>query len=388
LFYEPNAYRVLPLRNVFDKNSEKNKCGFYIGEYLNRSGCYDKDGNSDVIKALIEVFKGREIIIKETSDPQAIVQEKADRSITPQEACMRVEGGLFPVADLKDYLSEIMPNLENFIAPHAVGRIGVSSSGSYGFMEDNSLRVSRDYPVKNNKNKTGAIEIFNHPKSLSSGQIPQWRYIGGIDSYDRDESTTDSLGSIIIFDTWTETIAAEFTGRPDFANDFYETCKRLLTYYGAKANYENLNIGLFTYFKNHNCLNLLVDRPSILKQMDFVKGEPSGNAAKGTPPTKHINAWGRRLQAEWMKRTGVNDDIDDHTINLRKIRSIGYIKEAIHWHPDANADRISAMNMVMILWEEVKKIIENGYEELDEINNKANDDFFKKNYFNNGYRAR
>ena len=387
LFYQAKAYRVLSLINVFDKNASKNKCGFYIGEYLNRAGCYDKDGNSDVIKALIEVFKGREVIIKETSDPQAIVQEKADRSITPQEACMRVEGNLFPVSDLKDYLSDIQPNLDNFLGPHSVGRIGIDASGNPVFMSDTSLSVTREYPLKNNKNKKGAVEVFEHPQKMSGGGIPSYRYIAGIDSYDRDESTTDSLGSIIIFDTWTETIAAEFTGRPDFASDFYETCKRLLMYYNAKANYENLNLGLFTYFKNNNCLNLLVDRPSILRQMDFVKGEPSGNAAKGTPPTKHINAWGRRLQADWMKKVGVNENIDDHTINLRKIRSIAYIKEAIHWHIDANADRISAMNMVMILWEEVKKIIESGYNEDEVISDKSKDNFFKVNYNGFGYKG-
>lgn len=36
-------------------------------------------------------------------------------------------------------------------------------------------------------------------------------------------------------------------------------------------------------------------------------------------------------------------------LNLHKIRSIGYIKECIAWNSDINADRVSAMGMLMIL---------------------------------------
>ena len=379
LFYSPEGYRVYSMPNVFDKNAIKSRCAFYHGEYLNRSGCYDKDGNSDVIKALIQVFQDREVVIKSTKDPNAIVQEKADRSITPQEACMRTEGNLFPVADLKDYLSDIMPNLDKFVSGHLIGRLGLDSVGDPKFMPDNFVSVIREFPIKDNKNKYGAIEIFTPPQTQGDGKVPSYRYIAGIDSYDRDESTTDSLGSIIVFDTWTEQIVAEYTGRPEFATDFYEICFRLIKFYNAIANFENMNTGIYTYFKNKGCSYLFCDTPEVLKSMELSKGGGIGNTGKGTPPTKGINAWGRRLQSEWMRKVTASEDIDDFTPNLRKIRSVGYIKECIAWHIDINADRVSAMNMVMILWKELEQIIENSFSE-DEETNLDEDPFFMQNY--------
>ena len=52
--------------------------------------------------------------------------------------------------------------------------------------------------------------------------------------------------------------------------------------------------------------------------------------------------------------------------NLRRIRSIGYIKEAIAWNPDINTDRVSAMDMVMILREDRKKYVDKFDEQKEE----------------------
>ena len=43
------------------------------------------------------------------------------------------------------------------------------------------------------------------------------------------------------------------------------------------------------------------------------------------------------------------EEKEEVLLNLHKIRSIGYIKEAIAWNADINADRVSAMGMLMIL---------------------------------------
>ena len=91
LFYNPKGYKVLPMKNVFDMNASGD-CSLFIPEYLNRSGCYDENGNSNVIKALLQVCYDRRIVRDNSSDPMAIVQEEADRPITPQEAVMKKIG--------------------------------------------------------------------------------------------------------------------------------------------------------------------------------------------------------------------------------------------------------------------------------------------------------
>src|SRR5690606_16429610 len=125
LFYQPSAYEIYGIPNVFDKNATgEHKCGFFWGGYMNRNGCYDEDtGEPDVIKALIEIFKARYKIKYSSSDPSAITQKKAEEPITPQEAIMRTEGTVFPVSDLKEHLENIMVKRESFLAEHYVGEL-------------------------------------------------------------------------------------------------------------------------------------------------------------------------------------------------------------------------------------------------------------------------
>lgn len=397
LFYYPEGYRVYSMGNVFDKTSGKGRCAFFFPEYLNRKHCYDKDGNSDIVKALVEILEDRETVRKGTNDPHALTQEKADRPITPQEAIMRKEGSVFPVTQLKEYLAEISPTLESFVAEHLVGSITITEEGA-NFHHLLDTYPIRDFPLKDNLNKYGAIEIFEPPVKNAYGNISPHRYIAGIDTYDDDESTTTSLGSIFVFDLWTDRIVAEYTGRPETANKFYEICASLLIYYNAKANYENNKKGLYAWFVNNNVDYLLCDTPSILKDMHLAKGEGFGNKAVGTNANVRINALGRRLQADWMIKQAYQEVADVHPIgevdvenieeqvskrlavqNYRKIRSIGYLKEAISWNPDGNFDRVSAMGMLMILKLDRERYID-SYREEEIIDDLANDEFFSRNY--------
>ena len=93
---------------------------------------------------------------------------------------------------------------------------------------------------KNKDNKLeGAVEIFNMPERDLNGKVFSDRYIAGMDPYDDDVSETTSLGSIFILDLWLDKIVAEYTGRPMFADDFYEICRRICLFYNARMNYEN-----------------------------------------------------------------------------------------------------------------------------------------------------
>ena len=95
------------------------------------------------------------------------------------------------------------------------------------------------------------------------GTIDGSRYIAGIDPIDADQGS--SLFSMLVMDTFTDRIVAEYTARPKTANIAYETCLRLLELFNAQANYEMNLKGLFSYFDFHNKLHYLVDTPQILK---------------------------------------------------------------------------------------------------------------------------
>ena len=177
LFYSPGAYNIYSVPNVYDKNTNGGTdCGFFWGAYMNRNSCYDKNtGEPDVIKALLEILSNRRQIKYSSTDPNAITQAMAEEPIVPQEAVMRTEGTIFPVADLKDVLSDIMPNLDSFVSQHFIGRI--KADGELEMFGD--FHPIRDYPIKDNKNKEGCLEIFQKPIKSSDGKIPRGRYLAG-----------------------------------------------------------------------------------------------------------------------------------------------------------------------------------------------------------------
>ncbi len=383
LFYNPGGYNVYPLENVWDKNAKKGTvCAFFHPGYLNQMGYMDKDGNSDVVKSLISVIKKRIHTKYNSTDSTTLPQNIAEMALTPQEAIMKISGSIFPTVDIRDHLEESRINLNKFIETHLVGDLVIKGNGDIEFNTNFDKNPIRTYN-KDKHNTEGAIEIFSLPQIDRTINKPYSnRYIGGIDPIDNDYTETGSLGSIFIFDLWTDEIVAEYTGRPQLADDFYEICRRMLIYYNAVGNYENNIKGLFGYFNNKSALHLLCDTPSYLRDIEEQKQNLFGNRAKGTRTTSGVIADGLRLQKTWMLSNYdyINDkDEEIKTINLKRIRSLGYLEELYEFNADGNFDRVSAMNMVMILRQDKLKITqsmtgETGLPYIEE------DSFIRDNY--------
>jgi hypothetical protein len=384
LFYNPSNYNIYGLPNVYDRNIQnQNLVGFFWGAYLNRNKCYDlPTGEPDVTKSLIEVIETRVETRSRATDTKTITQNAAEECITPQDAVMRIEGTIFPVADIKNYLGDISGNLQHFVSGHYIGELVPDNTGEIVFKHNPDLYPIRDFPALDNK--LGAIEIFELPQKI----VDHDRYIIGVDTYDDDEVTySDSLGSCIVFDRWTRRIVAEYTGRPKYADDFYEICYRLSLFYDAKIMYENNKKGLFGYFNNvKRALSLLADTPTIITDRQDISVKGMNNTSKGINATKAINMYGLKLQVDWMREEAYNEervDLSEEEIevlpfiaNLQKIRSIGYLKETAVWNSKINADRVSAMNMVMIFDAELDQF--NYEKHIQEQSRFSNDPFMQK----------
>lgn len=377
LFYNPSNYHIYGVPNVYDKNiNGKEDCGFFWGAYMNRENCYDENiGEPDVIKALAEVLINRYNISVNSNDPAALTQARAEEPITPQEAIMRTQGTLFPIADLADLLDQIRPVKSRFVAEHYVGdliydpTLGVKWQPNPDKHPIRSLEYDKSF-------RGGAVEIFELPKTNRENQVQPGRYIAGIDPIDADEGT--SLFSVFVMDLLTDRIVAEYTGRHPKAEQCYEEALKLCIFYNAQALYEANLKGVYSYFKHKNALQYLADTPEILKDMDFVR--PTLSASKGVRVNQQINAWGRQLQVSWMLNKAYSmEDTEEQVLNLHKLRSIGYIEEAIAWNPDGNYDRVSAMNMLMILREERLRTMETlRNKEQKTIDTWANSNFFNQ----------
>lgn len=388
IMYNPRGYNMYALPNVFDKyNQGKPYFVFFFPGYVNRKGCYNEDGVSDIIKALIEILMNRYRVKYNSTDPNTIIKTIAEVPITPVEAIVKTGVNMFPVADLTERIGQLDSNPTEYNDVY-VGDLVFGKDGQVEY-KPTSAQPIRDFPHKDNKIE-GAIEIFQMPEIDKNTNKPyNDRYILGADPYDDDESNTMSLGSIFVLDLWTDRIVAEYTGRPSFADDYYEICRKLCLFYNGRLNYEYNKKGLFSHFSTRNSLYLLTDVLDFLKEKQMMK-DGIGNKSKGTNASPAINAYARsRLRSWLLSPVPVIQTIDGESKEvmvprLFTVRNRALLKELINYNSEGNFDRISAMGMLMLLRED-KMIKYQGNVGRDRQENAENsydgeDPFFKRNY--------
>lgn len=388
IMYNPTGYDMYALPNVYDKTSAgKPKFVFFFPGYVNREGSYNKDGVSDVTKSLVEILLDRYKVKYNSTDPNTIVKTIAEVPITPSEAILRTKRNIFPVTDLLERLGQIDSNPAELNDVY-VGEFTLSN----GKIEFNPTVGDpiREFPHKDNK-IDGAVEIFQMPQKISTDEglvIPQGRYIASCDPVDDDSSETASLQSAFVLDLWTDQIVAEYTGRPRFAEDYYEQLRRLCLFYNAKLNYENNKKGIFAYFSKVNSLSILTDTLEYLKDKDMIKGTPYGNKAKGVQATLPINNFARTLIRDWLLKpvnTIMNVDGEPTEVqipNLFRLRQRALIKELIQWNSEGNFDRVSSLGMLMLLREDRMILYSGDVQKMQVTKRKtlADDPFFQTNY--------
>ena len=388
IMYNPKGYNMYALPNVFDKyNQGKPYFVFFFPGYVNRKGCYNENGVSDVIKALIEILMNRYRVKYNSTDPNTIIKTIAEVPITPAEAIVKTGVNMFPVADLTERVGQLDANPTEYDDVY-VGDLVFNKDGQIEYKPTSAMPI-RDFPHKDNKIE-GAIEIYQMPEiDKNTGKPYNDRYILGADPYDDDESNTMSLGSIFVLDLWTDRIVAEYTGRPSFADDYYEICRKLCLFYNGRLNYEYNKKGLFSHFSTRNSLYLLTDVLDFLKEKQMMK-DGYGNKSKGTNASPAINAYARSRLRSWLlapvpiMQTIDGEEKEVMAPRLFTVRNRALLKELINYNSEGNFDRISAMGMLMLLREDrmIRYQGDVSKEKQERANNNydGNDPFFKRNY--------
>lgn len=384
LLYNTKSYNLHSLPNVYDKANQGNKTfGYFFPAYVNRAGCYNEDGVSDVIKALLQILMARHQA-KYSSDPKTVLRVIAEDPITPAEAIIKVKAAYFPVTALNERLSQIDTD-PNILNNSYVGSLTMTSSGEVKYVPTSDEPI-RKYGVSNNTR--GAIEIFQMPEKNIKGEIIRDRYIVGHDPVDNDQAESSSLSSTFVLDLFTDTIVAEYTGRHEYSEDNYEVCRLLCLFYNAKCLYESNKKGLFAYFSKMNCTHLLADTPEYLRDKQLVKYSSFGSNSKGVNASAAINNYANERIREWLLKPVITQVVEDGVPkevtmpNLFTIKSRALLEELIAYTPELNVDRIRALGMVMLYREEKmilfqNKVTEDRYKDSSYL---GNDDFFNRNY--------
>lgn len=357
LFYKPKAYNVLSFPNIWDEGRENTECGFFVPSWSNLesfddNGDYvymDKDGNSLKEKAVCNLIEQRNKIKDGGASQQSIDRFISERPIRPAEAVLELGKNIFPRKLLMDQLTRIRTNKKLQSMKHIVD-LEWDGNGQVKATEKPNGDIT-NYPLKKGDKPHGSVVIWEYPVK----DPPLGLYIGGCDPYDHDDSFTNSLGSTFIFkrvragEAWTDVIVAEYSGRPDTAEEYYENVRKLLTFYNARLLFENERKGIYPYFTNKHCDYLLADQPD--KIISEVFKDSKVQRRKGCHMTKQIRAYGEGLILEWLL-----DEFEEGHPNVERVYSEPLIEELIENDGVRNVDRVIALCMVMIYREELYQV--------------------------------
>lgn len=388
MIYSPKGYNMQPLDNVFDKEGQGRKeITMFYPAYLNYDNtCIDEDGNSDVTKALLALLYDRYKVKYGSTDTSTITKRISQYPIVPQEAIIRSKNNIFPITELTERINQLDNNPSEYDDVY-VGKLMIDNNGEVAFKPTNDLPI-RDYPLKKDDSILGAVEIYDMPKKNAEGKITTGRYIVSLDPYYNDVANTTSLGSCLVLDLWTDSIVAEYTGRPGLTDELYETVRRMCIFYNAKCMYENNVKGPFSYFSKKHCLYLLAETPEYLIDKQLIKTPGIGNSAYGIRATTPIINYGFTLIRDWLLKSVTkvekNDNGEDTEVtipNLYTIRNRALLRELSLWNPAGNFDRIMSLVQLMLYREEKMILFQGEFRDKEQSTDELEeDDYWSKNY--------
>lgn len=357
LFYKPEAFNCLSFPNIWDDGQEQTKCGFFVPSWSNMESTdengkqrfMDQYGNSLKEKAVEELIAQRNKVKDGGASQTSIDRFISERPLKPQEAVLELGKNIFPRQLLMNQLTRIRTNEKLRNMKHIVD-LAWDGEGQVKATEKKSGDITT-YHLKKDDKPHGSIVIWEYPIK----DPPFGLYIGGCDPYDHDESFTNSLGSTFIFkrvkagEAWNDVIVAEYSGRPDTAEEYYENVRKLLVFYNARLLFENERKGIYPYFTNKHCDYLLADQPD--KIISEVFKDSKVQRRKGCHMTKSIRAYGEGLILEWLM-----DEFEPGHPNIERIYSEPLIEELIENDGVKNVDRVIALCMTMMYREELYQV--------------------------------
>ena len=357
LFYKPEAFNCLAFPNIWDDGQEQTKCGFFVPSWSNMESTdengkqkfMDQYGNSIKEKAIEELIAQRNKVKDGGASQTSIDRFISERPLKPQEAVLELGKNIFPRQLLMNQLTRIRTNEKLRNMKHIVD-LAWDGEGQVKATEKKSGDITT-YHLKKDDKPHGSIVIWEYPIK----DPPFGLYIGGCDPYDHDESFTNSLGSTFIFkrvkagEAWNDVIVAEYSGRPDTAEEYYENVRKLLIFYNARLLFENERKGIYPYFTNKHCDYLLADQPD--KIISEVFKDSKVQRRKGCHMTKSIRAYGEGLILEWLM-----DEFEPGHPNIERIYSEPLIEELIENDGVKNVDRVIALCMTMMYREELYQV--------------------------------
>lgn len=195
IYYNPGAYGMLPMENVWDRNARNSTCGFFHPQIWTYEGYIDDDGNSDVEGAYRRDYhlKAEK---KRVASSDNYMNYLGQRANSPEEAFLSGVENLFNSPELRDHITRIRHDKE--LRFYRDGTYVLDSEGKSIFKTNEQLELEgtkthpfiEKVPFDPSEDFHGCVREFFPPFYSENGTIPDNLYYGVYDPVGK--SKTDS----------------------------------------------------------------------------------------------------------------------------------------------------------------------------------------------------
>lgn len=368
MFYNPLAYGLMPFVNIWDDNAENTVCGFFHPVIWNMEGFYDKQGNSDIKKALEWENARRKRLLENSSSSILLHRHMQEFPLCPAEAfSMASHSEIVCIEELRNRLNKIQAKSLHI-------KKGIPVTLVYN--QDKTKVIAKPdlnnvlNPIYNYKPKTndlnGAVVIYEFP----SENVPQNFYKIGYDPYRQNNGT--SLSAITVFkghwrgEKTKYKIVAEYYGRPQNADMVNEIALKLAVLYNTQVMFENEVTHPKTYFERKRALKYLAAQPdrAISNSIQSSKVDRK----YGCHMTDKIKEDCIKYTNDWLLN-GYEDDFGNTLSVIDEIDCPGFIEELLMYNRKGNFDRVSSffMCMMQLQEQELEKEYSSSVSRLEEV---------------------
>lgn len=360
MFSRPEAFGLMPFNNIWDKDSEDHKVGFFHPINWNMEGFYDKNGNSDEAGARLIEEKERGLLIAAGATSQEIQQRMQEKPLGPAEAFSAISNNTMPVVELKAQLRKVIANGWQMTkgTPVELSMTGVKVDVK-PILNGTSGAITSYFNIPTNKK--GCPIIYEFPIA----NAPKGLYKIGYDPVRQDSGS--SLCSIIVYKSshlgsyYGDIVVAEYVGRYDDTDLNDRMAEMLARLYNTTIMHENEVTSVKNYFRRNKMLSLLALQPDNVISKNVKKSKVA--RVYGCHMTTQLKDAGIRYIKTWLMQVIDYDENGDPIRVIDRIYSIRLLEELINYNTKGNFDLVSALIMCLFQVQEESLNKEYGDEE-------------------------
>jgi len=345
----PLSFGLMPFQNIWDKDSEKHKVGFFHPINWNMEGYYDKQGNSNTEAAKQAELQIRKDLVKNGATSVELQKRLQEKPLGPSEAFSGVSINNFPVVELKKRMRIVKAeNIQN------VKGTPVTLSYEKGRVKADPILDGSAKPIISLNNLPldlrGCPIIYEQPV----GDAPRGLYKIGYDPVRQDEGS--SLAAIIVYKSVHKNqatklkIVAEYVGRLETPDDIDRLALMFADYYNAEVMHENEVTGVKNWFRRQKRLDRLAVQPDAVISKNIKKSKVA--RVYGCHMVDKLKDAGERYTKQWLLTVIDYDENGDPITVIDQIDSLRLLEELINYNRKGNFDLVSALFMCLIQAEE------------------------------------